>query len=53
MTVKLDGGTVTLEVPRANQTAGARYDRFGLITTRVDGNAQRIFFDDLTYTVAQ
>ena len=53
VTVKLDGGTVTLEVPRAHQTAGARYDRFGLITTRVDGNAQRIFFDDLTYTVAQ
>lgn len=53
VTVRLDGGTVTMEVPREHQAAGTRFDRFGLITPRVDGNGQRVFFDDLTYTIAQ
>lgn len=53
VTVRLDEGTVTLEVPREHQAPGARFDRFGLVTTRVDGNGQRIYFDDLTYTISQ
>ena len=28
----------------------AAFDRFGIITTTTDGNAQRIYFDDLVYT---
>ena len=29
------------------------FDRFGLVTTWIDGNGQSIYFDDLTYTVSQ
>ena len=32
---------------------GARFNRFGIITTWVDGNSQTIYFDDLTYTCKQ
>jgi hypothetical protein len=33
--------------------AGATFDRIGTLTTRVDGNGQHVYFDDLTYTVRQ
>jgi hypothetical protein len=26
------------------------FDRFGIITTHIDGNGQTVYFDDLTYT---
>jgi hypothetical protein len=29
------------------------FDRFGIVTTWIDGNAQRMYFDDLTYTSQQ
>jgi len=32
---------------------GAHFNRFGIITTWIDGNGQRIYFDDLTYTFQQ
>ena len=34
------------ELDRRSQWAR---DRFGLITTWIDGNGQRVYFDDLTY----
>jgi hypothetical protein len=30
-----------------------RLDRFGLVTTWIDGNGQKVYFDDLTYTARQ
>ena len=30
---------------------GAHFNRFGIITTHIDGNGQTVYFDDLTYTV--
>jgi hypothetical protein len=53
MVVTLDGKTVKLDLAAGHRKAGARFDRFGLITTWVDGNGQRIYFDDLTYTCEQ
>ncbi len=53
ITVTFDGKVVTLDLGRGHKKAGARFDRFGLITTWIDGNGQRIYFDDLTYTCAQ
>jgi hypothetical protein len=50
--VALDGKETAVEVPAEHRRAGARFDRFGLVTTWIDGNAQRIYFDDLTYTCA-
>jgi hypothetical protein len=48
--VTLDGKSVALDLGAADREAGARFDRFGLVTTWIDGNAQRVYFDDLTYT---
>lgn len=31
---------------------GAHFDRFGLLTTHIDGNGQTVYSDDLTDTVA-
>jgi hypothetical protein len=55
ITVDLDGKTVRLDVPQNHKELGkeARFDRFGLVTTWIDGNAQEVFFDDLSYTFRQ
>ena len=37
----------------AVRIAQAEFDRHQLITTWIDGNAQRVYFDDLTYTCGQ
>jgi hypothetical protein len=49
----LDGRTVRLPLQPGDRQGAHRFDRFGLVTTWVDGNSQTIFFDDLTYTVRQ
>jgi hypothetical protein len=53
ITVKLDDHTTHLDLGSGDQAAGARFDRFGIVTTWIDGNAQRLYLDDLTYTVSQ
>ena len=30
---------------------GRDRNRFGIVTTHIDGNGQTVYFDDLTYTV--
>ena len=50
VTVTFDGKAVALDLGAGDRKTGARFDRFGLITTWIDGNAQRVYFDDLTYT---
>jgi hypothetical protein len=52
ISVVFDGKETKLDVPPEHRKTGARFDRFGLVTTWIDGNAQRIYFDDLTYTCA-
>ncbi len=53
ISVTLDRQSVHLSLGKDHQAAGARFDRFGIITTWIDGNSQTIFFDDLTYTIRQ
>jgi hypothetical protein len=53
ITVTIDGHSVRLPLDPGARAAGTRFDRFGIISTWVDGNSQTIFFDDLTYTVRQ
>lgn len=48
--VTFDGKLVALDLAAGDRKTGARLDRFGLVTTWIDGNAQRVYFDDLTYT---
>jgi len=51
--VKLDDKSVALEMNLTEQAKATHFDRFGLITTWIDGNGQQIYFDDLTYTFEQ
>lgn len=44
---------VRLPLGTGHRQAGGRFDRFGIVTTWIDGNAQEIYFDDLRYTVRQ
>jgi hypothetical protein len=53
ITLTLDKQTMSLVLGNGHRAAGARFNRFGLITTWIDGNSQTIFFDDLTYTWRQ
>jgi len=53
ITVSLDGKSVILDLKEGAKQAGATFDRFGLLTSWIDGNAQYIYLDDLTYTVSQ
>lgn len=53
ITLALDGRAVHLDLPPDARIPDALFDRFGLVTTWIDGNAQEVYFDDLTYTVSQ
>jgi hypothetical protein len=53
ITVTLDGQQIRLELSRDHRATGAEFDRFGIVTTWVDGNGQHIYFDDLNYTCSQ
>jgi hypothetical protein len=51
ITVTLDGQAVTLNLDPGHKQIGAQFNRFGMITTHIDGSGQTVYFDDLTYTV--
>jgi hypothetical protein len=51
--VTLDGKAMQLDLDEKTTEAGPNFDRFGIVTTWVDGNSQTIYFDDLTYTCSQ
>ena len=49
----LDNKTVTLEITRPSAGSPTQFDRFGIISTCIDGNAQYVYWDDLNYTFRQ
>jgi hypothetical protein len=49
--VTLDGQAVTLNLDSGHKQIGASFNRFGIITTHIDGSGQSVYFDDLTYTL--
>jgi hypothetical protein len=53
ITLTLDKQSVRLPLGKGHRATGAGFNRFGLITTWIDGNSQTIYFDDLTYTCKQ
>jgi hypothetical protein len=53
ITVTLDGKPYSIALPAEDKAAGAHFNRFGMITTHVDGNGLKMYFDDLTYTFRQ
>jgi hypothetical protein len=53
LTVRLDRHAFRLALRKGDRASGARFDRFGLVTTWIDGNGQQVYLDDLTYTCKQ
>jgi hypothetical protein len=53
ITVTFDRQTTTVDLAPGDKKTGAYFDRFGLITTWIDGNGQEVYFDDLVYTWKQ
>ena len=51
ITVTLNGQAVTLNLDPGHKQLGASFNRFGIITTHIDGSGQTVYFDDLTYTL--
>ena len=51
ITVTLGGQAVTLNLDAGHKQIGAWFNRFGMITTHIDGSGQTVYFDDLTYTL--
>ena len=48
--VTLAGRAVELPLQFEHRSSTTRFDRFGLLTTWIDGNGQVVYFDDLSYT---
>jgi hypothetical protein len=53
ITVTLGGESVSVDLEAGERMSEARFDRFGIVTTWIDGNGQQIYFDDLVYTDEQ
>lgn len=51
--VTLDGKSHSFTLPINDAARATPFDRFGVVTTWIDGNGQELALDDLTYTVSQ
>lgn len=51
--VTLDGKTTVLDLPESVKSSRTGFDRFGIVTSWIDGNSQEVYWDDVTYTAAQ
>ena len=49
--LSLDGHEGYVNLQPGHKAIGAYFNRFGIITTHIDGNGQTVWLDDLTYTV--
>jgi hypothetical protein len=48
--LKMDANVVTIPLEPGMKTGKTRFNRFGIVTTWIDGNGQRVYLDDLLYT---
>lgn len=53
ITVSLDGKAGSFDLEKGEKSRGTTFDRFGIITSWIDGNSQDVYWDDITYTVGQ
>jgi hypothetical protein len=51
ITITLDGQAVALNLDAGHKQIGAHFNRFGIITTHIDGSGQTVYFDDLMYAI--
>lgn len=53
ITLTLDEKSQTFDLQPGEKERGTTFDRFGIITTWIDGNSQDVYWDDISYTVEQ
>lgn len=53
VTLTLDGQSNTFDLGEGDKSRGTTFDRFGIVTSWIDGNSQDVYWDDLTYAVRQ
>jgi hypothetical protein len=53
ITVTLDGRSNTFDLSDGDVEQGTTFDRFGIVTSWIDGNSQDVYWDDVSYTVGQ
>jgi hypothetical protein len=51
--VTLDGQVAILDLPERAKEGKTAFDRFGIVTSWIDGNSQNVYWDDITYTNKQ
>lgn len=51
--VTLDGKSGTFDLRDGDKAGDTTFDRFGIVTSWIDGNSQNVYFDDITYTSLQ
>ena len=51
--VALAGRSSALDLAPGDENERTKFDRFGIITTWIDGNSQDVYLDDIAYTVRQ
>jgi hypothetical protein len=53
ITVALDRHAHTFELGDGDNARGTTFDRFGIVTSWIDGNSQDVYWDDVSYTSGQ
>jgi lysophospholipase L1-like esterase len=53
ITVTLDSRSNTFDLSAGDKERGTTFDRFGIVTSWIDGNSQDVYWDDVSYTVGQ
>lgn len=53
VTVTLDGKSSALDLAPGDKTRATTFDRFGIVTSWIDGNGQHVYWDDISYTQGQ
>lgn len=53
ISITLDGKAGQLDLKQGNKQRGTVFDRFGVVTSWIDGNGQQVYWDDIQYTAAQ
>jgi len=51
--ITFDGKSKPFDFRPGDKSAGTTFDRFGIVTSWIDGNSQNVYLDDIAYTAAQ
>jgi len=51
--VEWTGTSSTFDLSVGDKERGTTFDRFGIVTSWIDGNSQDVYWDDVSYTTEQ